>query len=113
MNCIFCAIMNREMNSDIVYEDERVLAFRDIMKQAPEHVLIIPKKHIESLLEAQEEDAELLGHMLLTAKKLANELGIAETGFRAVFNTGSDGGQSVMHLHLHLLGGRSLGWPPG
>ncbi len=113
MDCIFCAIMNREIPGDIVYEDEKVLAFRDIMKQAPEHVLIIPKRHIESLLEAKEEDAALLGHMLLTAKKLAKELGIAETGFRAVFNTGSDGGQSVMHLHLHLLGGRSLGWPPG
>jgi histidine triad (HIT) family protein len=105
--------MNREMESDIVYEDDRVLAFRDIMKQAPEHVLVIPKKHISSLLEAQEEDAALLGHMLLTAKKLAIELGIAESGFRAVFNTGSDGGQSVMHLHLHLMGGRSMGWPPG
>lgn len=113
MDCIFCAILNREITSEIVYEDEHVLAFRDIMKQAPEHVLIIPKKHIASILEAQEEDAALLGHMLLTAKKLAGELGIAETGFRTVFNTGNDGGQSVLHLHMHLLGGRSLGWPPG
>lgn len=113
MDCIFCGILNREMDSEIVYEDDKVLAFRDIMKQAPEHVLIIPKKHISSLLEAEQEDAELLGHMLLTAKQLAKQLGIAETGFRAVFNVGNDGGQSVAHLHLHVLGGRSLGWPPG
>ena len=110
---IFGKIIRREIPADIVYEDDLCLAFRDITPQAPTHVLVIPKKPIPKLADAVAADKELLGHMLLTVKSLAEQLGIAEEGYRVVINTGTDGGQTVFHLHIHLLGGRSLQWPPG
>jgi len=110
---IFGKIIRREIPADIVYEDDLCLAFRDISPQAPTHVLLIPKKPIPKLSDVTSADNELLGHMLFTLKSLAEQLGIAEDGYRVVINTGNDGGQTVFHLHLHLLGGRSLQWPPG
>ena len=107
-NCIFCRIAAGEIPSTKVYEDERVLAFRDIDPQAPVHVLLIPKKHFADIL-----DSETFAYMQKIVKKLAVELGIAEKGFRVVINTGEDGQQSVKHLHWHILGGRSMQWPPG
>lgn len=109
-NCIFCKIAAGEIPSTKVYEDERVLAFRDIDPQAPVHVLLIPKKHFADILEC---DPETFAYMQKIVKKLAVELGIAEKGFRVVINTGEDGQQSVKHLHWHILGGRSMQWPPG
>ena len=113
-DCIFCKIANKEAKSNIVFEDEMIIAFRDIDPKAPEHILIIPKKHIESLMNLQSNDRELASHILLDViPKLANDLKIKDTGFRVVVNTGEDGGQTVSHLHFHLLGGRSMTWPPG
>ncbi|MEB3174159.1 MAG: histidine triad nucleotide-binding protein [Cyanobacteriota bacterium] len=109
---IFGKIIRREIPADILYEDERCLAFRDVNPQAPIHVLIIPKKAIPQISAATPEDQALLGHLLLTAQQVARDLGL-ERGYRLVINDGADGGQTVYHLHLHLLGGRSLGWPPG
>ena len=109
-NCLFCRIASGEIPSSKVYEDEKVLAFRDIDPQAPVHVLVIPKQHFDSILDA---DAETVGHMQTVVVKLAKELGIDERGFRLVVNTGKDGQQSVKHLHMHILGGRSMQWPPG
>ena len=112
-DCLFCKIAAGQIPSKKVYEDEEVLAFYDIQPAAPVHVLIIPKRHIESALALTQEDAALLCHLFLVAKRLAKELGVAESGCRIITNVGADGGQSVPHLHLHLLGGRSLQWPPG
>ncbi|HEV8523731.1 MAG TPA: histidine triad nucleotide-binding protein [Terriglobales bacterium] len=112
MDCLFCKVVAGQVPSKKVYEDDRVFAFEDINPQAPTHVLIIPKKHIVGLKEAQEEDAEMIGYCHLVAARIARERGI-EDGYRAVFNVGPRAGQSVFHLHLHLLGGRSLKWPPG
>ncbi|HRD02803.1 MAG TPA: histidine triad nucleotide-binding protein [Candidatus Saccharicenans sp.] len=112
-DCLFCHIINKEIPSKLVYEDEQVLAFEDIKPQAPVHLLIIPKRHIASLKEAEENDQNLLGYILLAARKIARDKGLAESGFRLVINTGPDAGQEVYHLHVHLLGGRGLGWPPG
>lgn len=109
-NCLFCKIVRGEIPSDKVYEDDRVLAFRDIEPQAPVHVLLIPKAHFTSVMDA---DADTFGYMQSVVKRLAAELGIAENGFRIVINTGRDGQQSVEHLHFHILGGRSMQWPPG
>lgn len=109
---IFKRIIDREIPAKIVYEDDLCLAFHDVSPQAPIHVLVIPKKEIASLAQAGEADGALLGHLLLTARKLAVDLGLAN-GYRTVLNCGRDGGQSVDHLHVHLLGGRALGWPPG
>ena len=109
-NCLFCKIVRGEIPSNKVYEDERVLAFRDIDPQAPVHVRLIPKQHFASRLDV---DADTFGYMQTIVKKLADELGIAEKGFRVVVNTGEDGQQSVKHLHFHILGGRSMQWPPG
>lgn len=109
---IFKRIIDKEVPAKILYEDDLCLAFHDIGPQAPTHVLLIPKKEIRSLSAAVQDDAALLGHLLLTVKKLADQLGLAE-GYRVVINSGPDGGQSVDHLHLHLLGGRQLQWPPG
>lgn len=109
---IFRKIIDREIEADIVYEDDRCLAFRDINPQAPTHVLVIPKREIVSLADAQDDDGELLGHLLLVVRNLARDLKL-EGGYRVVANCGADGGQSVDHLHFHLLGGRSLKWPPG
>jgi histidine triad (HIT) family protein len=112
-DCIFCKIIKKEIPSKIVYEDELVLAFKDINPAAPTHVLIIPKKHIPTLVDLTEEDAGLIGHIHLTASKLAKDLGLSEDGFRVVNNCKENGGQTVFHLHFHLLGGRSMLWPPG
>ena len=109
---IFQRIIDREIPADIVFEDELSLAFRDINGQAPTHILIIPKKAIPSLAESTDEDTPLLGHLLMVARKVAVQLQLTD-GYRTVINSGRDGGQSVNHLHVHLLGGRPLGWPPG
>ncbi len=110
---IFSKIIRKEIPANIVYEDERCLAFHDVSPQAPTHVLIIPKKPIVNVEDLDADDAELIGHIWLVIQKTARELGLAETGYRVVVNCGADGGQSVDHLHYHLLGGRALGWPPG
>lgn len=109
---IFKRIIDNEIPADIVYEDDVVLAFRDVAPQAPTHVLIIPKQEIASLADVADADEATLGRLLVVAKKLGAELGL-EAGYRCVINIGNDGGQAVPHLHLHLLGGRSLSWPPG
>lgn len=113
MDCIFCKIINGELPSKVVYEDDHVLAFHDLSPQAPTHVLIIPKKHIATLNDLQEEDAALVGRLQLTAARLAKEFGFAEEGYRVVMNCNEAGGQTVWHIHMHLLGGRALTWPPG
>ena len=110
---LFERIIARQIPADIVYEDDRVLAFRDINPQAPVHVLIVPKRAIPRINEASPADAEVLGHLLLKAAEVARQLGLGDTGFRLVFNNGTDGGETVPHLHCHILGGRALGWPPG
>ena len=113
-DCIFCKIAAKEIPSTVVYEDEQVVAFKDLEPQAPVHVLVIPKKHVESVAALKEEDKELAAHILVDViPQLAQELGVAEKGFRVVANTGDEGGQTVKHLHFHLLGGRSMQWPPG
>jgi histidine triad (HIT) family protein len=109
---IFSKIIRKEIPADIIYEDDRVLAFRDVNPQAPVHILIIPKQVIVSISEAAEADTALLGHLLLTVKRVATQEGLEE-GYRIVINTGKDGGQTVFHLHLHLLGKRMMAWPPG
>lgn len=110
---IFEKIIAREIPADIVYEDESVLAFRDINPKAPTHVLIVPKKNIVRLSEAAAEDEKLLGHLLLQAGAVARQLGLNKNGYRVVINNGRDGGETVPHLHCHILGGRGLAWPPG
>ncbi len=112
MDCLFCRILRGEVRSRKVYEDDRVYAFEDINPQAPTHVLIIPRKHIVGLKEATAEDAEIIGYCHLVAAKIARERQI-EDGYRTVFNVGPRSGQSVFHLHLHLIGGRTMKWPPG
>jgi histidine triad (HIT) family protein len=109
---IFSKIIRKEIPADIVYEDALALAFRDLHPQAPVHILIIPKKPIESIATATTEDENLLGHLLLTVKRVATQEGL-ENGYRVVINTGEDGGQTVFHMHLHLLGKRMMAWPPG
>lgn len=113
LGCIFCQILSGDIPSQKVYEDDEACAFADSKPQAPTHILIVPREHMDSLNDAAQGDERLLGHLLRLASKIANQLGIAESGFRVVVNTGADGGQSVSHLHLHLLGGRGLAWPPG
>lgn len=109
---IFKRIIDGELPAQIVYEDDRVLAFQDVNPQAPTHILVIPRREIASLDEAAESDADLLGHLLLVAARIAKDSGL-ETGYRTVINTGDQAGQTVPHLHVHLLGGRRLDWPPG
>jgi histidine triad (HIT) family protein len=109
---LFSKIIRKEIPADIVYEDDLCLAFRDINPQAPVHVLVIPKKPIPKLADAEPSDQAILGHLLLIIKKIAEQLGL-DKGYRTVINTGEDGGQTVYHLHLHLLGGRFMKWPPG
>ena len=111
-DCLFCKMIRGEIPTKKVYEDDRVFAFEDINPQAPTHVLIIPKKHIAGLKEAQAEDAEIIGYCQLMAAQIARQRKI-ENGYRTVYNVGPGAGQSVFHLHLHLLGGRALRWPPG
>jgi histidine triad (HIT) family protein len=109
---LFSKIIHREIPADIVYEDDLAIAFKDINPQAPVHILVIPKKPIPQLSAAESEDHALMGHLLLTAKRVAQQAGL-ENGYRLVINNGSDGGQTVDHLHLHILGGRQMKWPPG
>tara|TARA_B100000941_G_scaffold289017_1_gene267112 strand:- start:1491 stop:1832 length:342 start_codon:yes stop_codon:yes gene_type:complete len=113
MSSLFTKIINKEIPAEIIYEDNDVLAFNDINPQAPVHVLIIPKKEIKTINDIKFEDKEILGKIFLVAKKIAKKLNIDKTGYRTVFNCNEDGGQSVYHIHLHLLGGRKLNWPPG
>ena len=113
MDCIFCKIAKGELPADIVYEDDQVVAFRDIVAQAPSHILIIPRKHISTLNDLNVGDTELMGHLTLSAQTVAQKLGLAENGYRLVMNCNDDGGQTVFHIHMHLLGGRRLQWPPG
>ncbi len=113
MECIFCKIAAGEIPADKVYENERVTAFRDINPQAPHHILIIPRQHIATLNDLDGDSAPLLGDMSLAAKHIAHELGVAGAGYRLVLNCNGDGGQTVFHIHMHLLAGRQLGWPPG
>jgi histidine triad (HIT) family protein len=112
MSCLFCKILKGEIPSKSVYEDELCYAFADIDPQAPVHVLIVPREHFDSLDQVPAEKQPLVGHLLGAAAEIARQKGLAK-GYRAVINTGSDGGQSVEHLHVHLLGGRPLAWPPG
>lgn len=111
--CIFCRVVRREARGEIVYQDEWVTAFRDIRPQAPIHILVVPNSHIGSVNQVEPEHAEMLSRLLMTAKQLARQEGIAESGYRLVINTGPQGGQTVDHLHVHLLGGRRMTWPPG
>jgi histidine triad (HIT) family protein len=113
MNCIFCRIINGEVSSKKVYEDDMVYAFEDINPQAPVHTLIVPKKHIPTILDVTDKDNELIGYMFQIANKIARQKGIAERGFRLVMNCNHESGQTVFHIHLHLLGGRPMHWPPG
>ena len=110
--CLFCKIANREHPGKIVYEDEQSVAFEDINPKAPVHILVIPRRHLATLLDANQTDDRLLGHLLLVANRIARQMEIAERGFRLVINCNSEGGQAVYHLHLHLLGGRPLSWHP-
>ena len=110
---LFEKIIAREIPATIVYEDDLVLAFRDIKPQAPTHVLIVPKKPIPRIAEAKAEDHKVLGHLLLKAAEVANKVGLGQSGYRLVFNNGPDSGEAVPHLHCHILGGRAMGWPPG
>lgn len=113
MDCIFCKVANGTVKCDIVYENEHVMAFRDISPQAPQHVLIIPRKHIASVNEFSEQDLELFGHLGLAAKQVAKQLGVDQSGYRLVLNTNEHGGQTVHHTHMHMLAGRQMSWPPG
>lgn len=111
-DCIFCKIVDGEIPTNKLYEDDQILAFSDMSPQAPVHFLVVPKKHIQSLDQATGEGQDLLGHILLKIPQIAKEQGI-ENGYRVVINTGEEGGQTVEHLHFHILGGRTLEWPPG
>lgn len=111
--CLFCGIVSGDVKGSIVYEDGAVVAFRDINPQAPVHVLIIPRKHIATLLDVEEKDQGIIGHIYSVAARLANDHGISREGYRVVVNCGPAAGQSVYHIHFHLLGGRSFRWPPG
>ena len=112
-DCLFCKIISREIQGAIVYEDQRVLAFNDINPQGPTHVLVVPKRHIPSLNDLTADDDQIVGEVVRRAAAIAKERGISAGGFRTVFNTNADAGQTVFHIHLHLDGGRSLHWPPG
>lgn len=113
MSCLFCSIANGDVPASLVYQDDSLVAFNDINPQAPTHVLIVPRRHIASLNDLQPGDDGIVGEMVRRAAAIAAERGIANGGYRTVFNTNRDAGQTVFHIHLHLLGGRSLGWPPG
>lgn len=112
-DCLFCKIVAKQIPAKVIYEDELVIAFRDINPQAPVHVLIIPRQHISTINEVQDSHASLVGHMIVSGQQLAKAEGIAEDGYRLVMNCNEDGGQTVFHIHLHLLGGRGMRWPPG
>ena len=113
MSCIFCDIGAGQIPADVVYRSSDVTAFRDINPQAPTHLLVIPNRHVNSIAELESTDESLLARLVFVANELARREGIAETGYRVVMNCGANGGQTVQHLHLHLMGGRAMGWPPG
>ena len=113
MSTIFTKIINKEIDANIVYEDDDILAFEDINPQAPIHILIIPKKKIQTANDIQEEDTSLIGRLVLVAKDIAKQKGIDKDGYRLIMNCNDDGGQTVFHIHMHLIGGRKLSWPPG
>ena len=113
-DCLFCKMVNGEIKPDVVYEDDLVLAFRDINPQAPTHVLVVPKRHVSTINDLQHGEDELLaGRLFLTAKKIAEQDGLADSGYRTVMNCNEAAGQSVFHIHLHVMGGRNFSWPPG
>jgi len=112
-DCLFCRIVAQEIEPDVVYETERVLAFKDLNPQGPVHILIIPKEHISTINDLNETHVQVTGEMVLAAQTVAHKLGIAEDGFRLIMNCNEHGGQSVYHIHMHLIGGRPLSWPPG
>jgi histidine triad (HIT) family protein len=111
--CIFCKVANHEVPAQLILDEDEVLAFHDISPQAPTHILVIPRKHITSLAHAGPEDAALLGKLMLAVRQVAKDAGLVDGGYRAVLNTGAGAGQSVFHLHIHVLGGRRMKWPPG
>ena len=113
MGCIFCEIIEKKRPARLIYEDEFAVAFEDINPQAPVHALVVPKKHIPTILEIGEEDKSLIAHLFRTANKIAKDKGIADRGFRLVMNCNEESGQTVFHIHLHILGGRFMHWPPG
>ena len=112
-NCLFCRMITKQIPVDFVYTDDHAIVIRDINPQAPTHLLVIPVEHLESLEEASKKDEQLLGHLLRIGARVANDEGLAESGYRTVINTGAGAGQSVFHLHVHVLGGRPMSWPPG
>lgn len=112
-SCLFCRIVAGEIPAELIHQDELCFVIRDINPQAPTHLLVIPREHLESLDEAARQDEAMLGHLLRMAARLANEHGLTESGYRTVINTGAGAGQSVFHLHMHVLGGRPMNWPPG
>lgn len=113
MDCLFCKIIRNDIPANVIYEDDELMAFYDIRPQAPKHILIIPKKHISTIDDVSKVDTLLLGSMIHCAKTVAHDEGLSEQGYRLVFNVNSGGGQEVYHIHLHLLGGRQMTWPPG
>lgn len=113
MDCLFCKIATKQINANVAFENERVIAFYDLFPQAPTHILIIPKQHYTTLNDVPASEGAILGELMTTASHLAKELGFADSGYRVVMNCNADGGQSVYHIHLHLLAGRRLSWPPG
>lgn len=113
MDCLFCKIASGEIPAKIIYRDDHIVAFEDINPQAPHHKILIPQKHIATLNDIHDEDSELIGHMVQSAAQLAKQLDIAEDGYRLVMNCNAKGGQTVFHIHIHLLGGRAMTWPPG
>jgi histidine triad (HIT) family protein len=112
-NCLFCRMITKEIPADFAYQDDHAVVIRDINPQAPTHLLVIPVEHLDSLDEAARKDEQLLGHLLRVAARVANDEGLVESGYRTVINTGAGAGQSVFHLHVHVLGGRPMNWPPG
>jgi histidine triad (HIT) family protein len=113
MGCLFCNMVERKIPADIVYEDDHALAFRDIRPMAPAHVLVVPKKHVAAIHDLVPEDATMIGNVMIAAQRVAAKLGLVEDGFRLVINDGEHAGQTVHHIHVHVLGGRTLSWPPG
>lgn len=113
MDCLFCKIINGDIPANVLFEDEDIIAFEDIMPQAPSHFLVIPKRHISTLNDLTDADANVVGKLQITAAKVAKQKGIADSGYRVVMNCNEAGGQTVYHIHMHVLGGRAMTWPPG
>jgi histidine triad (HIT) family protein len=112
-NCLFCKILNKQLNAEFIYEDDELACIKDIHPQAPTHLLVLPKKHIATILDITEDDEILIGKMVLKAGEIAKQYNISNNGFRLIFNCNKDAGQTVFHVHMHLVGGRKLKWPPG